>query len=211
MPGRSGTPITVILASSRDEGDAGDDCLFHLFVFLESDQRAGVRLLLHRDRRVGKLESTRSRHLVLAGELHRADLQHLGAEARQLQHLLEGDGVQPARLGHDARVGGVDAVDVGVDLAVVGLERGGERDRRGVRAAAAERGDVAVVRRRPGSRRPRRRRPPPGPRADCCSSIALDARLGERAVGQDLHLRSRCSCAALHAELDAAPWPAGRR
>ena len=52
--------------------------------------------------------------------------------------------VQAARVGDDARVGGVDAVDVGVDQALGGLQRRGDRHRRGVRAAAAERGDVAV-------------------------------------------------------------------
>ena len=41
-------------------------------------------------------------------------------------------GRQAARLGHDARVGGVDAVDVGVDQALVGLQRRGHRHRRGV-------------------------------------------------------------------------------
>ena len=46
---------------------------------------------------------------------------------------------------HHARVGGVDAVDVGVDVAAVGLDRGGDRHRRGVGAAAAERGDAAGV------------------------------------------------------------------
>nr|WP_276602728.1 hypothetical protein [Nannocystis pusilla] len=43
----------------------------------------------------------------------------------------------------DPRVGGVDPVDVGQDLADVGLQRRRQRDRRGVGAAAAERGDVA--------------------------------------------------------------------
>ncbi len=37
-----------------------------------------------------------------------------------------------AGVGHDARVGGEDAVDVGVDLADVGLERGGQGDGGGV-------------------------------------------------------------------------------
>ena len=49
----------------------------------------------------------------------------------------------PAGARHDAGVGGEDAVDVGVDLADVGLERRGEGDGGGVGAAAAERGDVA--------------------------------------------------------------------
>ena len=48
-------------------------------------------------------------------------------------------------VGHDARVGGEHAVDVGVDLADVGAERGRQRDGGGVRAAAAERGDVLRV------------------------------------------------------------------
>ena len=49
---------------------------------------------------------------------------------------------QLARVGDDARVGGVDARHVRVDLAHLGVHRGGERDGRGVRAAAAERRDV---------------------------------------------------------------------
>ena len=48
-------------------------------------------------------------------------------------------------LRHDARVGGVDAVDVGADLAVLGAERRGHRDRGRVAAAAAERRDLAPV------------------------------------------------------------------
>jgi hypothetical protein len=47
--------------------------------------------------------------------------------------------------GHDARVGGEDAVDVGVDLAHVGLERGGERHRGRVGAAPAQGGDLLGV------------------------------------------------------------------
>ena len=46
---------------------------------------------------------------------------------------------------HDARIGGVDAVDVGADLAVLGAERGRHRDGRRIAAAAAERRDLAPV------------------------------------------------------------------
>ena len=52
--------------------------------------------------------------------------------------------VELARVGHDPRVGRVDAGDVGVDLADLGAERGGDGDRARVRAAAAERRDVAA-------------------------------------------------------------------
>ena len=74
-----------------------------------------------------------------------ADVQHLRAVGGELEHLLARHDGQLLRLGHDARVGGEDAVDVAVDLADVGLERRGERDGRGVGAAAAERRDVAGV------------------------------------------------------------------
>ena len=53
--------------------------------------------------------------------------------------------VELARFRHDAGVGRVDAVDVAVDLADVGVEGGGERDGRRVGAAATQRGDVAGV------------------------------------------------------------------
>ena len=46
---------------------------------------------------------------------------------------------------HDVRIGRVDAVDVGVDLAGIGVERGRDRDAGGVAAAAAERRDVALL------------------------------------------------------------------
>ena len=106
-----------------------------------------------------KLDSTRTRTLLRHGELDRAGLQHLGAQRGHLQHLLVGDLGQPPRLRLDARVGGVDAVHVGVDVAEIGLDGGGDGDGAGVGAAAAERGDAAVSGRRPGSRRsPRPRR-----------------------------------------------------
>ncbi len=77
------------------------------------------------------------------GELDRADLQHLGAERGHLEHFLVGNLVEPARLGDDARIGRIDAVHVGVDVAALGLDCGRERHRARVRAAAAERRDAA--------------------------------------------------------------------
>ena len=81
--------------------------------------------------------------MVFAGKFHRADLQNLAAQARQLQHFFKRDGIHAARFGHHARVGGVNAVHIGVDLAFVGFERGGKRHRRCVRAAAPQRGNIA--------------------------------------------------------------------
>ena len=54
--------------------------------------------------------------------------------------------MQLARVGDDRRVGRVDAVDVGVDLADAGAQGVGQRHRGGVGAAAAQRGDVLAGR-----------------------------------------------------------------
>ncbi len=136
MPGRSGTPTTVILRLVAVERDARDDGCFHLFVFLESDQRALAFVL-----EAGEHAQSDP---VLAGELDRPDLQHLRAEARHLEHFLEGDGLEPPCVRLDARIGGVDTVDVGVDVALVGLERRGDRHGGSVRSAATQGRDVAV-------------------------------------------------------------------
>ena len=71
---------------------------------------------------------------------------HLRAVTGEFQHLLATDLRQFAGVGNDARVRRVDAVDVGVDLAALRLEGGGERDGGRVRAAAPKRRDVAVLR-----------------------------------------------------------------
>ena len=76
----------------------------------------------------------------------RANLQHLRADAGELEHFLERDLPELARARHDARVGRVDPLDVGVDVAAVGLDAGSNCDGRGVRAAAAQGGHAAVGR-----------------------------------------------------------------
>ena len=89
-------------------GDAGDRFLFH-DVFLVAKQSAA-----HIGREGRKHPG---RHPVQHGDFHRAGLQHLGAQRGHFQHFLEGDFLQPPRLGHDARVGGIDAIHVGIDVA----------------------------------------------------------------------------------------------
>ena len=65
------------------------------------------------------------RNAVVARELDAAELEHLRAGRRQLEHLLVADRVELACPGNDARVGGKDALDVRVDLAALGAECGG--------------------------------------------------------------------------------------
>ena len=114
---------------------------------------------------VGERRADVDRHSVVASVLDRPQHQHARAARRQLEHLLVRDRRQLAGVRHDARVGREDAVDVGVDLADVRVERGGERDGGRVGAAAAERRHVRRRSRRPGSRRRSRSCPRRAPRA----------------------------------------------
>src|SRR5207342_3492925 len=78
--------------------------------------------------------------------LHAPQLEDPRPGCGELEHLLVGDAVDPSGLGVGPRVGGEDAVDVGVDLAHVGAERGRHRDGGRVRAPASEGRDVVLGR-----------------------------------------------------------------
>ena len=71
-------------------------------------------------------------------------MHHPGAQAGEFQHLVVADPLDLAGLGDEPRVGREDAFDVGVDLADVGAEDGGERGGGAVAAPAAERRDVRL-------------------------------------------------------------------
>src|SRR5699024_1866999 len=115
-------------------GHTGDERVFHrsFFVVVDHD-RALV---------VGERAAHVDGHLVAAGVLDGAQVQDLRPVRGQLQGLLGGDAVDAPCAGHDPRVGGEQTIDVGVDLADCGTEPGRERHGGGVRAAAAQRGDV---------------------------------------------------------------------
>ena len=70
-------------------------------------------------------------------------MQHLCTQRCQLQHLIIGDGVQLLGILYDTRIGSVNAVYVGVNLAEIRAERCCNGNCGGVRAAAAERSHVA--------------------------------------------------------------------
>src|SRR4029077_7759888 len=137
----------VLYLADRDlrlvagEGDAGDCLLFHDLV-LFADEGSG-RILVRVDV-LGAVETRahEDAHVMHHAELHRAHLHHFGAERSELQHFLERDLVEPPRPRHHARIGGVDAINVRVDVAAVGADRGRDRDSRRIRTAAAERGDA---------------------------------------------------------------------
>ena len=114
-----------------------------------------------------------------------------GAARRHLEHLLEGEHRQLARLGHDARVGAEHAGHVRVDLADVGAERGGERDGGRVRAAAAERGHVERLLRDALEAGHQHDLAVVEPAPDAVRLHLDDARLRVAAVGDDARLRAR--------------------
>src|ERR1700719_4204765 len=123
------------------ERDSGDDLLFH-DVLLGANQ--GPFMWINALRRI-EARSHEYAHLADHAEFDRADLKHLGAQRGKLEHFLECDPIKPPRLRHHARVGSIDAIDIGVDIAAIGLYGGRDRHRRGIRAAAAPSGDSAGI------------------------------------------------------------------
>ena len=118
------------------DGDAADDDLFHVGDFLFHD---GSWVVV-------KGGADFENDVVLGRKFDRARLHDLAAERGELEHLVVADFRRAScAVLHHARIGGVDAVHVGVDLALVRLDRRGERDGGEIRAAAAERGDLAVI------------------------------------------------------------------
>ena len=119
--------------------------------------------------------------------LDRARLQHLGALRRHLQHFFVGDSTELAGFRNDPRIARIDAVDIGEDIAAIGLERRRERHGGGVGAAAAERGHPPA---RPDSLKPGDDGDLPlgQAAADLVDLDRLDARLAVHAVGADRDL-----------------------
>src|SRR5690606_27149189 len=84
-------------------------------------------------------------YVLAAGVLDTAQMQDLRPTGRHLQHFLVRDLRDLPRCWRDPRVGGVDAVDIGVDLTHIGVQRRGQSNGGGVRAATTDRGDVLGV------------------------------------------------------------------
>ena len=108
--------------------------LFHDFL-LVADERAGHVL---------EARQHLQPHLVAASPARPSGSAAPWRPARRARASPRRRSVDLARAPLDARVGGVDAVDIGVDVAALGLQRRGERHGRGVRAAAPERRDAPV-------------------------------------------------------------------
>ena len=102
-----------------------------------------LRQELHRAARpLLKRGQQAQRHIIGKGQLHRFGMQHLRPRPGQGQHIPGVDLRQEPCLRDHAGVGGINALHVRIDIAGVGLQRGGQRHRRRVRAAPAEACDV---------------------------------------------------------------------
>ena len=127
--------------------DAGDQLAFHIVSFhfcVADDHRSGNA--------VGRgcvVVDERGQHLNAHAFLHRQPdrprLKHFGSDAGELEHFFVSDGLELARLGDDPWVGGIDPVDIGIDIAAIGLDGGGDGDGGSVRAATTQRGQAAIV------------------------------------------------------------------
>ncbi len=129
------------LVRHLDERDLGDVAVV--------GQAANLVPLLHErvlldERAGGVLERAEDLDddVVDPAELDCPGLHDLGALVGELEHLLVADDVELAGHRDEARIGSVDAADVGEDLAAVRAEAGGQGDRGRVAAAPAERRDV---------------------------------------------------------------------
>ncbi len=114
--------------------DAADDHVFHVRGFFPGNGPRGVF----------EAGAHFEFHAEFLGELNGAGLHHLGAGAGHLEQLVVGDFVDFLGIRDNARIAGKDAIDVGEDLAGIGVEGAGERDRGQVGAAAAERRGFAI-------------------------------------------------------------------
>ena len=100
-----------------------------------ADHRAG-------DRPVGSQRRAHDVDAVGLGEAHGTGVQDLGAARRHGRALRVRQLGDETRAGNDVGVGGVDTVDVGVDLAMVGADGGSHGDGGEIRAVAPEHDDA---------------------------------------------------------------------
>src|SRR5262249_47591185 len=131
-------PANRNLSFVLGEGDAGNDLLFHDVSFV-ANERAGWRpgrVDVLRFFKAGTHEDT---HVVHHAKFDRSHLHDLAADRCKLKHFRVRDLIKAVGLGHHAWVGGIDAIHVGVDVAAFCADCGGDRDRRSVGSATAER------------------------------------------------------------------------
>ena len=76
------------------------------------------------------------RNFVFAGKFNTANLQNLRTKRCQLEHFFKGDGFHPTSALNDSRIGGINTIYIGVNLAFIRIQRRSNSDRRCVTATS---------------------------------------------------------------------------
>ena len=159
-------------------GDAGNDGLFHDFILI-NHERAWL---------VFKAGKHLHAHTLLHRQFNRTRLQDLGANGREFKHFLIGNPLKLAGARHNARVGRIDAIHIGIDITAIRLHGSGDGHRRKIRPTAAKRGDAVAF--RVNALKPRHHRHLALLHAfnQGCAINAFNPRLAMRLVRDDRHL-----------------------
>ncbi|MNE64691.1 hypothetical protein D3C80_1601150 [compost metagenome] len=78
------------------------------------------------------------------GQFHGTNLQDLRAERCHFKHFLKRDLLHTTRLRLNARVCSINAIDVGIDIAAIRLDGGGDCNSRRIGAATAQRCNTII-------------------------------------------------------------------
>ena len=130
-------------------GDAAHDLLFHDLI-LVANNGSGIFDIVETERLhgFGRNEARQDARLDLVDhrQFNRARLQYLRSERRHLQHFFVGDFRQAPGFWDDARISCVDTVDIGVDIANIGIKRDGNGNSARIRSTAAKCRDAIISR-----------------------------------------------------------------
>ena len=128
-------------------GDTGDQLAFHvgfLQFFVGHDQCTGDAVgvgCVFVDEGTEHLHA----HAFFHRKPDRPCLQYFRTHRGEFEHFFVSDRFQLARAGDDPRIGGINAVNVGIDVAAVGFDRRSNCNRRSIRSAAPQRGYAIVI------------------------------------------------------------------
>ena len=81
--------------------------------------------------------------MILTCKFDGADLQNLGAETGQFQHLFKGDALKQARVFHYPRIGSVNSFHIGINLALICFQSRRQGNGRGIRSSPAKGSNAA--------------------------------------------------------------------
>jgi len=115
------------------ECNSGDENVFHFFILLNE----------HGTRGVAERRAHVHGHFIFFGEFDGADFEHFGAHAGHFQHFVISNAVQFSCIGGDVGVRRINPIHIRIYVTPKGIQRGGEGDSGGIRAAASQSADAS--------------------------------------------------------------------